>query len=66
MSRTWSAGPEIVAVKVLSGRLSVYGADGERRVYVAGDGYAAGSVAYRTANETDELVETLVTHHVGP
>jgi hypothetical protein len=65
-SRTWSAGPEIVAVKVLSGRLSVYGPDGERRVYLAGDGYAAGWVAYRTVNETDELVETLVTNHVRP
>ena len=65
-SRTWSAGPEIVAVKVLSGRLSVYGADGERRVYIAGEGYAAGWAEYRTVNETDEHVETLVTNHVRP
>jgi hypothetical protein len=65
-SRTWSPGPEIVGVKVLSGRLSVYGADGERRVYIAGDGYAAGWAAYSTVNETDELVETLVTNHVKP
>ena len=62
--RTWSAGPDIVGVRVLSGRLSVYGADGERRVYVAGEGYAAGWVGYRTVNETDELVETVVTNHV--
>lgn len=65
-SRTWSAGPGIVGVKVLSGRLSVYGADGERRLYIAGEGYAAGWAAYRTVNETDELVETLVTNHVRP
>jgi hypothetical protein len=65
-SRTWSAGPEIVGVKVLSGRLSVYGADGERRVYIAGEGYAAGWAAYRTVNETDEPVETVVTTHVRP
>ena len=65
-SRTWSAGPDIVGVRVLSGRLSVYGTDGERRVYVAGEGYAAGWVGYRTANETDELVETVVTNHVRP
>ena len=65
-SRTWPAGPDIVGVNVLSGRLSVYGADGERRVYVAGDGYAAGWVAYRTVNETDEPVETVVTNHVRP
>lgn len=64
--RTWSAGPEIVGVKVLSGRLSVYGADAERRVYVAGEGYAAGWADYRTVNETDEPVETLVTTHVRP
>lgn len=65
-SRTWPAGPEIVGVKVLSGRLSVYGTDGERRVYIAGEGYAAGWASYRTVNETEELVETLVTNHVRP
>ena len=65
-SRTWSAGPEIVGVKVLSGRLSVYDSDGERRVYIAGEGYAAGWAAYRTVNETDERVETVVTNHVRP
>lgn len=65
-SRAWEAGPEIVGVKVLSGRLSVYGTDGQRRVYIAGEGYAAGWAAYRTVNETDGLVETLVTKHVRP
>ncbi len=44
--------------------MSVYGTDGERRVVIAGEGYAAGWAAYRTLNETDELVETLVTNHV--
>lgn len=65
-SRTWSAGPEVVGVKVLSGRLSVYGPEGERRVYIAGEGYAAGWAAYRTVNETAGPVETLVTTHVRP
>ena len=65
-SRTWPAGPDILGVRVLSGRLSIYGADGEPRVYVAGDGYAAGWVAHRTVNETDERVETLVTTHGRP
>jgi hypothetical protein len=65
-SRTWSAGPEIVGVQVLSGRLSVYGPAGERRVYIAGEGYAAGWTAYRTVNETGEPVEALVTTHVRP
>jgi hypothetical protein len=65
-SRTWSAGPEVVRVKVLSGRLSVHGPNGERRVYVAGEGYAAGWADYRTVNATDQPVETLVTTHVGP
>ena len=65
-SRAWGAGSEILSVKVLLGRLSVYGANGERRVYIAGEGYAAGWAAYRTVNETDELVETLVTNHVRP
>lgn len=65
-SRTWSAGRDVVGVKVLSGRLSVYGTDGERRVYIAGEGYAAGWAASRTANETAEPVETLVTTHVRP
>lgn len=65
-SRTWSAGPEIVGVKVLSGRLSVYGPEGERRVYIAGEGYAAGWAAYRAVNETDVRVETLVTNHGRP
>lgn len=65
-SRTWPARPDIIGVRVVSGRLSVYGADGERRVYVAGEGYAAGWVGYRTVNETDELVETVVTNHVRP
>jgi len=46
--------------------LTVYGADGERRVYAAGEGYAAGWTTYRTVNETDEPVETLVTNHVRP
>jgi hypothetical protein len=63
-SRTWSPGPQVVGVKVLSGRLTVYGGDGEPRVYVAGEGYAAGWAAYRTVNETDQRVETLVTNHV--
>ena len=65
-SRTWSPGPHVVGVKVLSGRLTVYGGDGERRIYVAGEGYAAGWAGYRTVNETDERVETLVTNHVRP
>jgi hypothetical protein len=65
-SRMWPTAPEIVGVKVLSGRLSVYGTDGERRVYVAGEGYAAGWAAYRTVNETDQPVEALVTTHVRP
>lgn len=65
-SRTWSPGPQIVGVKVLSGRLTVYGGDGEPRVYVAGQGYAAGWAGYRTVNETDGRVETLVTSHVRP
>ena len=65
-SRNWSPGPQIVGVKVLSGRLSVYGADGERRIYVGGEGYAAGWAAYRSVNETGERVETLVTSHVRP
>ena len=64
--RTWLPGPQIVSVKVLSGRLTVYGIDGERHIYVRGGGYAAGWAAYRSANETDERVETLVTHHVRP
>ena len=63
-SRTWPPGRAIIGVKVLSGRLTVYGAEGERRVYVAGEGYAAGWAAYRTVNETDAPVETLVTNHV--
>lgn len=65
-SRRWSAGPGIVGIKVLSGRLSVYGTGGERRVYTAGEGFAAGWAEYRTVNETDEQVETLVTNHVRP
>ena len=65
-SRMWPAGPDIVGVKVLSGHLTVYGTDGERRVYVAGEGYAAGWAAYRTVNETDEAVEILVPNHVRP
>ena len=65
-SRTWSAGPQVVGVKVLSGRLTVYGIDGERRVYAAGEGYAAGWAAYQTVNETYERVETLITNHVRP
>ena len=65
-SRTWSPGPQIVGAKVTSGRLTVYGIDGERRVYIAGEGFSAGWAAYRTVNETDELVETLVTNHVRP
>ena len=65
-SRTWSPGQHIVGVKVLSGRLTVYGTNGERRIYVAGEGYAAGWAAYRTVNETDHRVETLVTNHVRP
>jgi hypothetical protein len=46
--------------------LSVYGPAGERRVYIAGEGCAAGWAAYRTVNETDEPVETVVTTHVRP
>ena len=65
-SQTWSPGPHIVGVKVLSGRLTVYGTNGERSVYAAGEGYAAGWAAYRTVNETDHRVETLVTNHVRP
>lgn len=65
-SRTWAPGPQTIAVKVISGRLSVYGVDGERWVYKAGEGYAAGWVAHRAVNETDERVETLVTNHVRP
>lgn len=65
-SRTWSPGSETLGVKVLSGRLTIYGTDGSRRVYIAGEGYAAGWAAHRTANETDERVETLVTSHVRP
>lgn len=65
-SRTWSPGPQIVGVKVLSGRLTVYGPNGQRRIYVAGEGYAAGWAAYRTVNETDQRVETLVTDQVRP
>lgn len=63
-SQTWAPGPQIVGVKVLSGRLTVYGPNGERQIYVAGDGYAAGWAAYRTVNETDQRVEILVTDHV--
>ena len=65
-SRTWSQGPRVVAVKVLSGRLTVYGTGGERRVYVGGERYAAGWAEHRTVNETDERVDTLVTNHVQP
>lgn len=65
-SRTWSPGPHIIGVKVVSGRLTVYGIDGERRVYFAGEGYATGWAAHRTVNETDEAVETQVISHVGP
>ena len=64
--RTWSAGLGLVSVKVLSGRLTVYGTNGERRVYIAGEGYAAGWAANRTVNETDARVETLVGNHVEP
>lgn len=62
-SRTWSPDSAILSVKVLSGQLTVY-TDGERRIYITGEAYAAGWAAYRTANETDERVETLVTKHV--
>ena len=65
-SRSWSPGPQLVGVKVRSGRLTVYGVDGERRTYAAGEGYAAGWATYRTVNETDEPVETVVTNHVRP
>ena len=64
MSRSWSPGRQIVAVKVLSGHLTISRANGERRVYVAGKGYAAGWAAYRAVNETDAPVETLVIRHV--
>ena len=65
-SRSWSPGPQIIGVKVISGRVTVYGVDGERRVYIAGEGYAAGWAPHRAVNETDEPVETLVTHHARP
>jgi hypothetical protein len=65
-SRTWSPSPQIIGVKVLSGRVTVYGSDDERQVYLAGEGYVAGWAPYRSVNETDERVETLITNHVRP
>lgn len=65
-SRTWSPGPYIIGVRVVSGRLTVYGIDGERRVYFAGEGYVTGWAAHRTVNESDEAVVTQVTSHVRP
>ena len=65
-SRSWSPNERIVGVAVLSGRLTVYGPGDERQVYGAGEGYAAGWMAHRTVNETDDPVETLVTSHAHP
>ena len=52
----WSPGEQIVGVAVQSGTLTVYG-PAERRVYVAGERYAAGWIAYRTVNEADDPVK---------
>ncbi len=65
-SRAWAAGEHIVAVAVVAGALTVYGPAGERHVYTAGEGFAAGWTPYRTVNETDDQVETMVTSHVRP
>ena len=65
-SRSWSSSERIVGVAVLSGTLTVYGPSGERQVYAAGEGFAAGWMAHRTANETGDPVETLVTSHRRP
>ncbi len=65
-SRTWAPSRQIIGVKVLSGRLTVYGSDNEQQVYLAGEGYAAGWAPYRSVNETGERVETLITNHVRP
>ena len=62
-SRAWAPG-QTVTVRVLSGCLSVYDdSSGQRRIYAAGEGYAAGWAPYRAVNETDQEVETLVTTH---
>ena len=65
-SRSWSASERIVGVAVLSGTLTLYGPTGERQVYAAGEGFAAGWMAHRAANETDDPVETLITSHRRP
>jgi hypothetical protein len=62
-TRAWPAGEHIVTVAVRTGRLTVYGPAGERQVYVAGETYTAGWTAYRTVNETNAIVETLLTRH---
>jgi hypothetical protein len=65
-SRFWPAGEHIVGVAVVAGSLTVYGPAGERTVYTAGDGYAAGWTGYRAENETADPVEISVTRHARP
>lgn len=56
----WSPDGQMVSVTVVSGRLTVYGAGGEPRVYRQGEGYTAGWTTYRPVNETDGRVETAI------
>ena len=65
-SRSWPASRHMLGVTVLSGQLTVYGPAGERQVYGAGDGFAAGWMAHRAVNETHDPVETLVTRFAAP
>jgi hypothetical protein len=65
-SRSWSVRQQVVGVAVVSGTLTVYGPAGDRQVYRAGDGFAAGWMTHRTVNETDDPVETLVTQFSAP
>ena len=62
-SRAWPAGDRVQGVAVVSGRVTVYGSTGDRAVYGAGQGFAAGWEPYRMVNETDSPVELLVTFH---
>ena len=65
-TRTWAPSGEVHSVVVVSSRITVHGPAGDRKVYGHGQGFVAGWVPYRITNETDSVVETLVTFHVRP
>lgn len=65
-TRTWASSGDVHSVVVVSGRITVHGPAGDRQVYGHGEGFAAGWLPYRITNETDSVVETLVTFHVRP